>query len=145
MSRSNYSDELDDSELGLWRGAVVSAIRGRRGQSLLRDLLTALDEMPEKVLIADALVSEDGDHCVLGVLGQKRGVPLRDLDAEDSEAVAKTFGIADALAREIVYVNDEAGDWRETPQERWSRVRRWVANQITPSESSGTIDIGRDE
>jgi hypothetical protein len=131
MSRSNYSDELDDSDLAMWRGAVLSSIRGRRGQSLLQDLAVALDAMPEKILIADALVNEDGDHCVLGVLGHKRGVSLSDLDPEDSEQVAKTFGIANALACEIVYVNDEAGNYDETPQERWQRVRRWVANYVT--------------
>ena len=42
MSRSNYSDDIDDyRQLVLWRGAVRSAIRGRRGQAFLHDLLTA--------------------------------------------------------------------------------------------------------
>lgn len=133
MSRSNYDDEeIDDQTLNLWRGAVNKAIRGKRGQMLLQDLLTALDEMPEKVLIAEALVDTDGDHCVLGVLGAKRQINIEDLDPEDSEAVAKTFNIADAMAREIVYVNDECGNWDESPQERWARVRAWVIRQIQP-------------
>lgn len=132
MSRSNYSGELDDRDLAMWRGAVKSAIRGKRGQLLLLDLLTALDAMPEKILIADALVNDEGDHCVLGVLGQKRGVALRDLDPEAPEDVAKAFGIANALACEIAYVNDEAGNYDETPQQRWIRVRAWVARHIQP-------------
>jgi|ERR1700738_285361 len=132
MSRSNYSDDLDSWVLIKWRGQVVSAIRGKRGQSLLLDLLEALDEMPEKILIAEALVNTDGDHCVLGVLGNKRGLPISELDPEDPEQVAEAFGIAHQLAAEIVYINDEAGNWQETPQQRWSRVRRWVAEQIQP-------------
>lgn len=131
MSRSNYSDELDMNDLAMWRGAVASSIRGKRGQSLLRDLLQALDDMPEKILIADALVDAEGDHCVLGVLGHKRGIPLSKLDPEDSNTVADAFDIANALACEIVYINDEAGNYGETPQERWGRVRRWVCEQIT--------------
>lgn len=135
MSRSNYSDELDDRALYMWRGAVNSAIRGRRGQALLSDLLAALDAMPEKILIADALVDDDGDHCVLGVLGEKRGVPIATLDPEDSDVVAKAFGIANALACEIVFINDEAGNHDETPVQRWQRVRDWVSRQIVIGES----------
>lgn len=130
MSRSNYDDELDDQTLHLWRGAVNNAIRGKRGQLLLKDLLIALDAMPEKVLIAEALVNTEGAHCVLGVLGAKRGIDIQSLDPEDSESVSKAFNIADALAREIVYVNDEVGRWDESPQERWERVRAWVVQQV---------------
>ena len=33
MSRSGYTDECDGWELVRWRGAVNSAIRGKRGQA----------------------------------------------------------------------------------------------------------------
>ena len=58
MSRSAYSDDLEDDVMNLWRGAVMSAIRGKRGQQLLRDLRDALDAMPEKRLIANHLVDD---------------------------------------------------------------------------------------
>ena len=45
MSRSGYSDDDEDGRLAMWRGAVQSAIRGKRGQAALRELLTALDAM----------------------------------------------------------------------------------------------------
>lgn len=60
MSRSDYSEDLDMWDLIRWRGQVASAIRGKRGQKLLRDLAAALDAMPVKALIADELQTEDG-------------------------------------------------------------------------------------
>ena len=38
MSRSGYSDDLDNWDLIRWRGQVSSAIRGKRGQGFLREL-----------------------------------------------------------------------------------------------------------
>lgn len=132
MSRSGYSDDYDGWGLIMYRGAVASATRGARGQKLLRDMLDALDKLPAKKLIAGEFEEENGAVCALGAVGQARGVEMKGLDPEDPDTVARTFGIAPALAREIVYVNDECGSWPETPEQRFERVRRWVASQITP-------------
>ena len=43
MSRSGYSDDCDTWPLICWRGAVASALRGRRGQQFLIELRDALD------------------------------------------------------------------------------------------------------
>jgi hypothetical protein len=117
-----------------WRGQVASAIRGKRGQRLLIDLVKALDAMPEKVLIAGALVDEEGDVCALGAVGKLRGLTIDGLDPEESESVAEVFDIADPLAREITYINDDYYWWnrQETPQERWERVRAWALAHIQP-------------
>lgn len=137
MSRSGYIDDVDSQEaqwaLIRWRGAVAASIRGRRGQALLRELRDALDAMPNKTLIADDLVSGDGDYCALGVLGAKRGLQkMNEIDPDDSDRVAGMFGIANALAREIVFENDEGGLFRETPEQRWRRMRAWVDTQLVP-------------
>lgn len=159
MSRSGYSDDCDGWALIRWRGAVESAIRGARGQALLRETLAALDSMPVKELIAHELVQE-GDFCTLGVVGQKRGIDLTKLDPEDRDSVAAAFGIAPALAAEIVYENDECvldfkreyfeicgpmrrnfPDWgkhersvqvddSDAPKRRWLHMRNWVAKNI---------------
>jgi hypothetical protein len=111
MSRSGYTDDYDeDGTGGLWRGAVRSAINGKRGQAVLREIASAMDAMPEKALAAESLVTAEGEFCTLGVLGAARGVDLARLDPDDSDQVAAAFGIAPALAREIVYMNDEYGD-----------------------------------
>lgn len=132
MSRSGYTDDIDDLRRhSMWRGAVASAIRGARGQAMLRELLAALDAMPDKALAAENLIDADGEVCALGALGVARGIKaLPDIDPEDYDGVAKTFGIAPALVREIVYENDEGEWYPETPEQRWSRMRAWVAEQI---------------
>ena len=66
MSRSGYTDECDGWELVRWRGAVNSAIRGKRGQAFLNEMVTALDAMQEKRLVSGLLETGDGDCCALG-------------------------------------------------------------------------------
>jgi hypothetical protein len=138
MSRSGYSDDNDDNwSLICWRGAVNSALRGKRGQAFLTELATALDAMPVKRLVTEQLQA-DGDFCTLGVVGQSRGLDMTVIDPDDAEAVADRFGIASAMAREIVWENDDhpgvydpqQGWRRETPEERWTRMRKWVDKQI---------------
>ena len=131
MSRSNYQDGYDMEQWDLirWRGAVKSAIRGARGQKLLRELLDALDAMPVKELIAESLQEQDGGVCALGSLAQRKGIDVSAINPEDSNCVAKTFGIADALAREIAFENDEVNT-RFTPEERWEYMRQWVDSHI---------------
>ncbi len=130
MSRSGYTDgyDMDHWQLIRWRGAVASATKGARGQRLFKELLEALDAMPEKRLIRDSLNCEEG-VCVLGALALKKGIDVSVIDPEDSETVAKTFDVATALAQEIVFLNDECGN-RESPEQRWTRMRTWVTHQI---------------
>ena len=141
MSRSNYSDGLDQWDLIRWRGAVASAIRGRRGQAFLREMLEALDALPEPRLIShdliveNALVKECG-VCAIGAVGVKRRVDMSELDPEDSERIAAAFGISDALTREIEFVNDEMNYKPETPEQRFIRVRNWVESQIADSANT---------
>ena len=137
MSRSGYSDDCEEQwQFALWRGTVQSAIRGKRGQRLLTELAVAMDAMPIKELIADELV-RDGAYCALGVVGKARGVDMAEIDPEEAEQVSKAFDIATPLAQEIAYINDEGVsycDKPETPEHRWQRVRKWVAEQITEAK-----------
>jgi hypothetical protein len=134
MSRSGYTiDYADNWQTVMWRGRVASAIRGKRGQAMLRELLDALDAMPDKRLITEELVT-DGSYCTLGVLGQKRGLDMTSIDPDEYDQVSTAFNIAEALAREIVFMNDEAGYHDETPEGRWIRMRKWVVAQIEYGE-----------
>jgi len=158
MSRSGYCDDFgsdDPLALGRYRAQVASAIRGKRGQALLRELLDALDAMPEKRLVAGALETE-GQFCALGVVGHARGLNLASIDTYDIETLGPTFDIAEQLAREIMWVNDDhVSDWKwvqvevcgpiQTWQDRfpsirvpyqraglkrWLAVRKWAAENI---------------
>jgi hypothetical protein len=129
MSRSGYSDDCENWSLICWRGAVTSALKGKRGQAFLLELREAMEAMPEKRLVADVLEA-DGQFCTIGVLGAKRGINMGALNPDDREGVAEAFGIAPALAAEIVFMNDE-GSWNaETPEQRWVRMRAWVESNI---------------
>lgn len=141
VSRSGYSEDIEDNwQMIRWRGMVASAIRGKRGQKLLSDLLVALDAMPEKALIDQELETKDGDVCALGALGKARGIDMSKMDPEEPESVAVAFGVATPLVQEIVYMNDEQNDskWDDTtkryvdisPEERWIQVRAWVASIV---------------
>lgn len=129
MSRSGYVDDLENWQLIMWRGAVKSAMRGKRGQAFFKEALAALDAMPEKRLIANTLEA-DGEFCLLGALGHHKNMDVSKLDPEDSELVSDQFNIADALAREAVFMNDEGAYYDETPEQRWIRMRKWVESNI---------------
>lgn len=144
MSRSGYSEDFEQWDHICWRGAVKSAIRGKRGQAFLREMLGALDAMPDKRLIKNELVEpnlisvshwglQEGPPlvCAIGSVGQARGIDMAEIDPEDRDTVANIFGISPAMAAEIVYENDEGwGSWRESPERRFERMRAWVASQI---------------
>lgn len=143
MSRSGYIDDWDgdDWQYALCRGRVVRAFQGKRGQAFLKEMLATLDAMPEKRLIADDLETADGAVCAIGSVGKARGIDMSKLDPEDADSVAATFGIASSMAREIVWMNDEGGDHKETPEHRYERIRKWVAGEIkaplpSPQETS---------
>lgn len=152
MSRSGYYHGGNEWAFICWRGAVAQAIRGRRGQVLLREMAEVLDAMPVKELVAGAL--QDGDKvCALGAVGVNRGMNMAELDPKNPLLVAHAFGIARALAAEIAYINDEdpfAGTlgrarwdvettrwlWQEeSPADRWARVRKWVGSKLLKGDS----------
>lgn len=138
MSRSGYQDDCSDWELICYRGAVSSAMNGRRGQAFLKEMLTTLDAMPEKNLITGDLKRDDGSVCVLGAVGDARKLDMGSLDPEDAESMAKVFDIAPSFAREIVFMNDEFLwlHWNDDPnsdglqRQRWTMMRNWVNDHI---------------
>lgn len=131
MNRSGYSDDYDDGcSLNLYRHAVDRAIKGKRGQKFLREMLGALDEMEDKRLIKGDLISREG-VCAMGSVGLLRNVEdLIAIESTDPDAVGAFFGIARSLAAEIAFMNDEGECGPETPEQRWQRMRQWTANQI---------------
>lgn len=148
MSRHGYSDDYDDDPWALirWRGQVASAMRGKRGQRLLRDMVAALDAMPVKRLVTLDL-ERDGEVCALGAVARARGVevgPVQEsIDADDddvAEATAALFDVAVPLVREVTYENDE-GRRYETDEERWRHMRDWAARQIIVSPDE-LVDAG---
>ena len=145
MSRSGYSYDVDGWQLIRWRGAVASAIRGKRGQAFLHEMLAALDALPAKRLI-DGDLERDGEVCAIGAVGRARGLDMTDIDPYDRETVAAKFGLPHALVCEVAFVNDDDGWRHDTPEARYSRVREWVAGQLKkPAEAGKEKDDGNKE
>lgn len=142
MNRACYSEDCDGWALIRWRGAVESAIRGKRGQEFLKELLATLDAMPDKRLIADDLVTAGGEVCALGsvLVARKIEQPLPDL--EDADSIAGLLNIAQALVREIEFENDEFGRWNtyktieDKERARWQYMRTWVESQIKKEQDT---------
>jgi len=134
VSRSGYTTYGDGGwQLIMWRGAVASAIRGKRGQRLIDDMQAALDAMPVKELHAEVLQEVTGPVCAIGAVARARGIDLTTVNPELPEVVSERLDIAEALAKEIAYENDEGGPgWvlgiyrEETPADRWLRMREWA-------------------
>ena len=91
MSRSGYSDDWEGWDTIRWRGAVASAIRGKRGQAFLREMIEALEALPAKRLITDALV-HGNECCAIGAVAMKRGMDVSGVDPDDQNTVRTPFG-----------------------------------------------------
>lgn len=135
----NECDNGDALSFGRWRAQVKSTMNGKRGQAFLRELVASLDAMPVKRLIKGEL-RKDGEVCAIGSVGVKRGTNLEALDFYDPEAIAKEFGITHQLVSEIEWTNDEHG-YRDTPEERWTRMRKWAAAQLNIDSEQGADDV----
>lgn len=133
MSRSGYNEDYgnEDGALAMWRGVIASATRGKRGQRFFRDLVVALDAVPDKRLIANEFQRDDGGMCALGSLAKLKGISgLEDVREDDYEDLGEAFDIAHQLAQEVMFMNDEARGSGETRENRWLRMRAWAASQI---------------
>lgn len=134
MSRSGYSNDIDQWDLIRWRGAVAAAIRGKKGQAFLLEMWKAITALPEPKLIANELVEKEGAVCAMGAVGKQRGIDMSALDPENIEGVAGGFGINQKLAMEIAYMNDEGGLYQETPEARYERMKKWIEQNLKPVE-----------
>lgn len=143
MSRSGYTDEWEGTPWDEIRaaGAREAAFTGKRGMAFLQEMAAALDAMPEKRLAGGEWIDpESGDACALGLMARVRGVEeaFAKLDPGDdsaAEAAANLLGIAETMARHIVWQNDDYF-WGSqiTPEVRWTRMRQWVDEQIAYGE-----------
>lgn len=135
VSRSGYSDDYDGDGAPpeFWEAAVKRAVTGKRGQAFMREMLSALDAMPVKALEKSVLVKGTA-CCAMGAVAIARKLDTSGVDAECTREVGNLLGIARSLAGEIAFHNDDDFGHlalsNETPEQRWVRMRAWVAEQI---------------
>jgi hypothetical protein len=130
VNRSGYVDYLEEPAHTLYRGRVANTIRGKRSQAFLRELLAALDVMPRKRLIKDALIDENGEPCAIGVVCQTRDLDVSQVNYEDPDQVGRLVGVSKTLAAELEFENDDGVMPGETPGHRWQRIRNWVQRHL---------------
>jgi hypothetical protein len=135
----------------MWEQTCRNAIRGQKGQAVLRELKEALLGLPQQRLI-DGAFSREGEVCALGALARHRfaagqkicwgesviaSLPqLEERLGDDLEEdfitldLGERMGLKRALALAISFENDE-GTWAsETPEQRYWRILRWVENNL---------------
>lgn len=127
MSRSGYTEDCEYLEL--YRNSVERALKGKRGQKFLRELAEAMDTMAVHELHAGTVLDAEGGVCAMGTVCIKRGLEIVP-EFDDPWVVAEYLGITKSMASEIAWINDEANLRNETPSERWTRVRKWVEDNL---------------
>lgn len=140
MSRSGYDDcDCGDYRLAnLYRANVDRAFAGKRGQAFLKEMLAAMDALPDKKLIFGVMQEDSGEVCAIGSVGKARGIDMERLNrlAEEDDpqlafAISRKFGITRHMAAEIMFMNDGYRHaWEETPEARFTRMRKWIESQI---------------
>lgn len=143
--RINCVDEEDfPGQFNLWQANCLRSIKGKAGQSSLRDLEKALLALPSKRLIINELEDADGEVCAIGALAKYRGHTPRADPEYEMEEVGMEMGMPALVAWKIVSMNDLELDWRWdkqlgkqvqiTPEERYERILRQVQQWLVAPE-----------
>lgn len=153
--RIGYSEEEDyPGQFGLWQANCQRSLKGRAGQTALRELEAALLALPDKRLIAGKMIDSDGEVCAIGALAKHKGRDLvaetraqlaeigidRDVDEIDGddemEEIGVELGMPRLVAWKVVELNDIQLEGRTLIQNegpyRWpaEKPKEWVP--ITP-------------
>lgn len=146
MSRSGYSCDIENWALIRWRGAVNSAMKGKRGQAFFKEMRDSLLALPEKKLIYGSL-SLGGQVCSLGCVmvsrkmaeGMSReealGVVEDNWSGDFLEDIPEELNIANAMAKEIMFENDDDWHMSRTDEDRYNYILGWVNRCIIGSEA----------
>ncbi len=116
-------------------GIMSPTIGIGRLDELLRDLIAALDAMPDKRLIPHDLIKRNevdkAEFCTLGAIGHAKGIDMTDIDPYDHETLSEKLNIATQLVQEIEFLNDETCD--SQPEKRWEQMRGWAVRRLKPA------------
>lgn len=137
MSRFWEGESDDPLDWGRYEAAKRATLRGKRSQAFLRELVAALDALPQPELSEGALGDRrTGCVCVLGAIALAQGDSFDDLAKDNGnwspDDAAKWYSISPTLANEIISAND---DWRDgnavdVRRSRWRHVRAWAVHHL---------------
>lgn len=152
---SRFDDDPRDEDFPnqseLWWANTERALKGKRGKAFLRELETALVELPEKKLI-EGLICKAGQVCAMGAFALKRrrdagqkiedalkwledNAPQEGYANETGDFMSEHFGVLRRLAIHGAYVNDEEVGYHITPEARYEKVLAWVRETMKAETS----------
>ena len=98
--RINYTDEEDwPGQFALWDANCRRSIKGKAGQSELRELEAALLALPDKRLIRGSLTDDEGGVCAIACYAKHKGVDLSKFRSRRRERRSRDRGRDAALGR----------------------------------------------
>jgi len=135
--RLNYSEEENyPGQFELWQANCERSLKGRKGQTALRELETALLALSSKRLIAQELQNAEGDVCAIGALAKYRGREEKDFIADpeyEMQEVGVELGMPRLVAWKVVEVNDLEYA-HLSPEARYMRVTEWIQRQLAKGD-----------
>lgn len=147
--RINCSEEEDFAgHFELWQANCRRSLKGKKGQSALRELEAALLALPEKRLIANKLQDRQGEVCALGALAKYKNHEMAvaetteddewddewDYDIDGSmEEFGVSLGMPRMVAWKVVALNDIELEGL-SPESRYERVLAWTQRQISTQQ-----------
>lgn len=146
-SRIHEGEDFEPWMAGQQAGALRAAVRGRRGQAFLRELIDALDALPSQELAAGALEDpETGCCCAFGAVARARAWGQEEIgfDPMDGDIwrpecrLAEAFDVAETLAWQVIAENEalDSSNDRTWRRRRWRHVRNWAASEIESTKPS---------
>lgn len=147
----DYMDAEQQARVNLWRGNLHRQIRSKRGQAFLKELLAAIEVLPDKRLASGVIAKPDGPVCSLGAMALARRIAsgedprlvldeLSSIIVDDSderwkgeeieEWAKQELACPSHLAWEIPFVNDYGSFHSETPESRYERMVAWTRAKI---------------
>lgn len=129
----DYTEER--RQYGIWKSNLARQIYSQRGQTFLRELLAALEALPQKVLIAGA-IAKRGAVCPFGALAVSRSTA----DGQDRELV-----LAD-LSK--IVVDPDLPGWEGQDMDEWAQTVLDAPNMLAwqiPFENDSHLEQNLDE
>jgi hypothetical protein len=160
----NWDDEYSQARANIWEATTRRAIRGKRGQANLRFLLEALEDIeravpefpewmpgPDAPRLIEGAICKNGEVCAVGAFARKkRGTQwLLDVNPDEDELsgqnglqvtaeIGSIAGLQITIGYLLAELNDDPsyGWWhKETPEQRFVRVKRAVQGMLQPNEA----------
>jgi hypothetical protein len=164
MSRFEEGDGESPITYGMWRRTVINAAKGKLGRAALLELEESLLALPEKRLIADEIMNEQGEVCAIGAMAKRRFDAAGDgpitmrrwynkkrkvnvfPTVEDAkrhfdngecgltEELAEGMGMPHCLGWQIGILNDEGS--ARSPEQRYIQVLAFVQKLLNEPEKA---------